>query len=166
MQIRANSRLALLCAVVLVARATAAQKQDLAPRILSAKSVYFKNATGSEPVGQTALAALKKWGKYQIVADPKQAELIFLLSADPYKAGDIIFANGQASTVDNSGTVTKDPHSNFNKLAPTRYAYLTVIDAKAGYILWTDSHVWGGLLTGFNSAGARLIRKLEKQTKK
>lgn len=154
--------IAILCATTIAAQKEAAKS----PQILSAKSVYFKNATGSEKVGDSALAALKKWGKYQIVADASHADLIFLLSADPYKDGDLIFANGQTGNVDTSGNVTKDPTPNFNKLAPTRYAYLTVIDRNSGHVLWSDSHVWGGLVTGFNSAGARLIKELQNQTKK
>jgi hypothetical protein len=42
-------------------------------------------------------------------------------------------------------------------------AYLTVDDAITGERLWTGSHVWGGLLTGFNSAGRRLVNRLRKQ---
>jgi hypothetical protein len=55
------------------------------------KSVYFQNQTGPDAVGKNALAQLKKWGKFQLVADPKLADLIFLLSADPYKGGNIIY---------------------------------------------------------------------------
>ena len=47
-----------------------------------------------------------------------------------------------------------------------RDAYLTVIDPKAGHNLWTDSHAWGGLLTGANSVDERLVKKSEKQVEK
>jgi hypothetical protein len=40
-----------------------------------------------------------------------------------------------------------------------------VIDPKTGNNLWSDSHIWGGLLTGTNSAGERLIKELQKQMK-
>lgn len=154
--------LALSCATT-----TAAQKEVAkSPQILFAKSVYFKSTTGSDKVGARALAALKKWGKYQVVANPAQADLIFLLSSDPYKGGNLIFADGQTGSVDAEGNVSKDPTPTFNKLAPTRYAYLTVIDRSTGHVLWSDSHVWGGLVTGFNSAGARLVKELQNQTKK
>lgn len=146
---------------------TPAQKQlAKTPQILSAKLVYFKNTTGSDPVGKNALAALRKWQKYQLVTEPNQADLIFFLSGDPYKGGDLVFADGQTGNIDSGGNVTKDSTPNFNKLAPTRYAYLTVIDRRTGNVLWSDSHVWGGLLTGFDSAGARLIKELQNQTEK
>jgi len=115
--------------------------------------------------GKNTLEQLKKWGKFQLVADPKQADLVILLSADPYKDGNIIFASGQTGRI-GDGRITDDSVPNYHKQSPTRYAYLTVIDRKTGDNLWSDKHLWGGLLTGFNSVGARLIKELEKQTKK
>jgi len=41
-----------------------------------------------------------------------------------------------------------------------------VIDPSTGQLLWSDSRIWGGVLTGQNSAGARLVKKLEKQMEK
>ena len=153
-------------ASLLAANPAVAQKQlAQSPRILSAKSVYFNNQTGSEAVGKNALEQLKKWGKFQLVADPKQADLVVLLSADPYKGGNIMLASGQTGRMDD-GRITEDSVPNYNKQSPTRYAYLTVIDRKTGDNLWSDKHLWGGLLTGFNSVGERLIKELEKQTKK
>src|SRR6267154_858928 len=127
---------------LLIATPAPAQKQlAKSPRILSAKSVYFQNQTGSDAVGKNALAQLKKWGKFQLVADPKLADLIFLLSADPYKGGNIIFASGRTGSADDSH-ITEDAVPNYNKLSPTRYAYLTVIDPQTGDNLWSDQHVW------------------------
>jgi glucose dehydrogenase len=42
-------------------------------------------------------------------------------------------------------------------------AYLIVDDAITGERLWSGRHIWGGLLTGFNSAGRRLVHKLRNQ---
>ena len=77
--------------VLLAASSAPAQKQLAhSPRILDAKTVFFLNTTGSDAVGSEALAQLKKWGKYQIVSDRSHADLIFLLSADPYHGGDVL----------------------------------------------------------------------------
>jgi hypothetical protein len=116
-------------------------------------------------VGAAALAQLKKWGRFQIVQDKKSADLILLLTADPYHGGYIIFASGQTGTVD-SGHVQEDRVPNYNRQSPVREAYLTVIDPRNGQNLWSDSHVWGGVLTGTNSVGERLVKKLEKQVEK
>jgi hypothetical protein len=144
-----------------------AQKQlAKSPKILSAKTVYFDNRTGADAVGTSALAQLKKWRRFQVVRDKQSADLILLLSADPYHGGYIIFASGQTGSIDANGHVQEDIVPNYNRLAPVRDAYLTVIDPSTGNNLWTDSHVWGGLLTGKNSVGARLIQKLQKQIEK
>jgi hypothetical protein len=141
-----------------------AQKQlARSPKILSAKTVYFDNQTGVEAVGTAAVAQLRKWGRFQVVPDKKSADLILLLSADPYHGGYIIFASGQTGTMDKDGHIEQDRVPNYNRLAPVRDAYLTVIDPRNGKNLWSDSHVWGGLLTGKNSAGARLVQTLRKQ---
>jgi hypothetical protein len=66
----------------------------------------------------------------------------------------------------NAGRYTEDRVPDYNRQSPTRYAYLTVIDSKTGDNLWSDKHRWGGLLTGFNSVGKRLVKELEDQTKK
>jgi len=136
------------------------------PKILSAKTVYFDDQTGVDAVGKAALGQLKKWGRFQIVQDKKQADLIFLLSADPYKGGYIILASGQTGTVGADGHIEEDRLPDYNRQGPVRDAYLSVIDPKTGQKLWSDSHVWGGLLTGANSAGERLVKKLEKQVGK
>lgn len=135
-------------------------------RILAAKSVYFDDQLGVAAVADKALAQLKKWGRFHIVQDRKQADLIFLLSADPYKGGQIIFSGGQTGTMGKDGNVDVDSVPNYNKLAPVRDAYLTVIDSQSGENLWSDSHQWGGLLTGFNSVGERLVKELQKQSAK
>ena len=141
-----------------------AQKQlAKTPKILSAKTVYFDNQTGVEAVGNAAVAQLRKWGRFQMVHEKQTADLILLLSADPYHGGYIIFASGQTGTMDKDGNIEQDRVPNHNRQAPVRDAYLTVIDPTNGQNLWTDSHVWGGLLTGANSAGARLVQKLQKQ---
>jgi hypothetical protein len=153
--------------VVIPKPSVAAQKQFArSRRILSAKAVYFDNQTGSDAVGDSALAQLKKWGRFQIVQDRKSADLVFLLSADPYNGGSILMSGGQTGTIDRGGHVEEDPVPNYSNQSPSRYAYLTVIDASTGDKLWSEEHVWGGLLTGFNSVGSRLIKDLEKQSKK
>jgi hypothetical protein len=151
-----------------VAVITLAAQRQLAqsPRILSAKTVYFDNHSGSDKVGKNALAQLRKWGKFTVVPNQKQADLIFLLSADPYRGGNLIMSGGQTGSIDSLGHIQEDGIPNYNKQSPTRDAYLTVIDAKTGEALWSHSHVWGGALTGFNSVGARLIKQLENQTRK
>lgn len=144
-----------------------AQKQPTqAHRILSAKTVYFDDKIPVDAMREKALSELKKWGRFQIVASQQGSDLILVLSADPYKGGHVIFGGGQTGTINSKGEIDVDAVPNYNKQSPVRYAYLTVVEAKSGDTLWSDSCRWGGLLTGFNSAGARLIKRLEKDTRK
>jgi hypothetical protein len=168
-EMRLSGRLIGVFVLATLVLPTASQDQGhskLAPKILAAKTVYFDDKTGAPHVGENALEQIKKWGRFRVVRDRKQADLIFLLSADPYRGGHIATAGGETGTVDKNGKVDLDPVPNFNKLSPVRYAYLTVIDPATEENLWSDSHQWGGLLTGFNSVGERLVKKLEKQMRK
>lgn len=147
--------------LILLATPIAAQDQlAQLPQFLSAKTIYLKNQTGSDVVGANAQAELKKWNRFRVVDNQKQADLVFLLSLEPYRGPDSQSDNN--GELDN-GDVGHTPR--WNQQKPTRYAYLTVIDPKTGMGLWTAEHIWGGLLTGFNSAGERLVKELEKQTK-
>lgn len=151
-------------AAVLVAMFSAYSQKQTArlPKIMNAKTVYFEDRTGVDKVGETALVQLKKWGRFQVVTNKKKADLIFLLSADPYKGGHITLASGNTGTMDN-GRIEQDRVPDYNVQGPVRDAYLSVIDASTGNLLWSESHRWGGLLTGRNSAGERLVKKLEKE---
>jgi hypothetical protein len=158
--------LILVCAAtgLLAAVPCYSQKQMAqSPKMKSAKTAYFENRTGVDAAGEETLGQLKKWGRFQMVLSPKKADVVILLTADPYKGGDILFASGETGSVSDNGKVQKDPVPNYNTLAPTRDAYLTVVEAGSGSILWSESHVWGGVLTGVNSAGARLVKKLQKE---
>ncbi len=152
--------LLILAAHFVVTLTVAQEPLSQSLKISSAKTICFENQTGSDAVGMKALAALKKWGRFRIVRDPKQADLILLLSLEQYQGPDS--ASRQTGDLDN-GDVSNIP--NWNRQKPTRYAYLTVIDPKTGASLWSAEHIWGGLLTGFNSVGERLVKELEKQTK-
>ncbi len=163
-----NCLVGLLAVLSLVHRADvfAQTDQNLSRRILSAKTVYFDNQTGSDAVGKSTIAELKKWGQFRLITEKREADLIFLLSADPFRGGNIIYSGGQTGTLGQDGTIEKDPFPDHNKLSPTRYAYLTVIDSKSGEALWKDSHLWGDLLTGFNSVGSQMVKKLKVKLKK
>ena len=133
---RERSLILLILAVTCIATPVIPQ-QPLALQFSSAKTIYFKNETGSDAVGTNALAALKKWRRFRIVQDQKKADLILLLSLERYQ--------GPASASRRRGDLDHPEVShipNWNRQRPTKYAYLTVIDPKTGAGLWSDEHVW------------------------
>lgn len=148
-----------LCAVVLLLSgfltAAKGQKRPLPKRLLSAKSVYFDNQTGYTAVGDDAVRELEKWGRFEVVRRRDDADLVFILTSETY--------TDDVSKPAYDGDFEPDflhlPHKPAN-------AYLTVLDGITGQRLWTSSHVWGGLLTGFNSAGRRLVNRLRKQVER
>ena len=141
-----------------------AQKEIANPQpIVAAKTIYFDDESGVDAVGKKALAEVSKWGRFQSVQDRKKADLVIVLSTDPQRGGNLIFAGGQTGTIDSEGRIEEDPVPNYRKLGPVRYAFLTVIDAQTGKNLWSASQRWGGLLTGFDSVGEHLVKELEKQ---
>jgi hypothetical protein len=86
-----------------------AQKQiRVSPQILAAKTVYFQNKTASDAVAANTLVQLKNWGKFKVVSDPKKADLILLLSADPYRDGELILSGGQTGHIDSQGHLAED----------------------------------------------------------
>ena len=62
---------------------TAPLPQKISSKILAAKIAFFEDRTGVPEVGKVALDELKKWGRFQILADKTQADLILVLSASP-----------------------------------------------------------------------------------
>jgi hypothetical protein len=147
-----------------VSISASAQNQPVqSPKIQSAKTIYFDDRTGADAAANAALAQLKKWGHFQIVQDRQQAELIFLLSTSAYRGGYIVPPSGSA---DSGVHVRLDPVVDSGWHAPVCACILTVIDPRTGESLWSDSHVWGGLLTGKNSACERIVKGLQSQMKK
>jgi hypothetical protein len=157
---------ALTSVFLLLPVVSCAQKQaGTTARILAARFVYLEDRTGADAVGRNALAELRKWRQFEVVTDKKKADLLFVLSAGSPMGDKLIVSGGQTGTI-KDGELHIDPFPNYNKSSPVRWAALTVIDARTEERRWTDSHLWGGLLTGFNSAGARLVRQLKRQTKR
>ena len=136
--------------------AKAQKRRSLPPRLLTAKLVYFENQTGFAAVGGDALRELERWGRFQLVGSRDQAELLFVLSS---KVESEALANPSEA-----GRFGPDLSFHF-RYRPAN-AYLTVDDAVTGERLWSGSHAWGGLLTGFNSAGRRLVHRLRKQVER
>ena len=119
----------------------------ISPRILIAKSIYLDNETGYSAVGRDALRELTDWGRFQIVGQ-KQAQLLMILSTQEFNGDDF----PDAGEFDDTIKLPRKPQN----------AFLTVIDKTTGDRLWIDSRPWGGLLTGANSAGRRLVARFRK----
>ncbi len=140
-----------IIAILLTATIAFAQKeQKPAPEALgAAKTAYFEDRTAAPEVGKAALEELKRWGHYKLVDKRLDADIMILLSRQPVAAA---VARGADETT-----------RRYADQGQPKSVYLTIIDLQREEILWGDRHVWGGLLTGQNSAGVKLVKELEKK---
>jgi len=102
----------------------------LSPKILQARTVYLdcdcrKEMAVSVP---SALSEMLDWGRYQLVPDRHQADLILLFSMNPY-LGDYLTRDGP----------DKRP-------ALVDYTILSVVDGRTGKLLWNDYRRRGYML--------------------
>src|SRR5215471_9479739 len=57
------------------------KRLPLAPQLISAKTVYIDNRSEYAAIGDRAYQEITSWGRFQVVQDRSQADLIFLLTA-------------------------------------------------------------------------------------
>jgi hypothetical protein len=117
----------------------------LPEKILRARSVYVDCVCprGLAIAHETALKQLQSWGRFQIVENRRQTDLVFLFSGNPY-LGDYITRDGP------------DKRS-----VAIEFTIMTVIDPNTGGSLWTDSRRWGSLRV--RGATKDLINELREQ---
>jgi hypothetical protein len=154
----------------------------LPPQIVAAKTVYIDNQSGITKLGDRCYTEIQKWGRFQVVQDRKQADLILLLSAREYVRGYVTSGGGTTGTinssgsvyttssgdqttgtVNSSGTINTTSSPTYTQPVTVGYTYLTVIDPQTGDNLWSDSKRWGNLYTGFHSATKGLVDELVKR---
>jgi hypothetical protein len=99
----------------------------LPPRIMQADTVFI-DCTCPRALAvarQRALQQLQAWGRFRLVENLRQADLVFLFSGNKY-LGDYLTRDGP----------DKRP-------VAIESTIMTVIDAHTGEALWTDSRRWG-----------------------
>jgi hypothetical protein len=120
---------ALLVAILPFSAAAKDKHLPLPPQLLRAKTVYIENRSGQASIADRAYQALVDWGRLSVVQDRSQADVIFLLSYDSQVRG-----SRQHGRVDENGDVNTTSTPNV-----VRISGLTVLDAKTGDSLWSES---------------------------
>jgi hypothetical protein len=143
----------LACAVACVSQARAGiTSQPVVPaKIMHANTVYIECVCprGLAAARQSAVQELENWGRFQITEDPRQADLVFLFSGNPY-LGDYLTRDGPDT-----------------RPVAIKNTIMTVIDPMTGATVWTDTREWGS----WRVAGAakdlivELRQQMESQTK-
>lgn len=137
----------------------------LPAKVLAARAVYLDNRTGYEKFADRAYDELEKWGRFRVVDNVKDADLVLLLSASVYHGGYVTSGTSQQhGTVDDYGNVDLYGTSQSTSVrVRVGYTHLYVIDPKTGESLWSDTKRWGNLLTGFRSATRGLVKELRER---
>jgi len=116
------------------------------PKVSAAKTVYIDCdgcVRGMAAAWKAAFEELEDWGRYDVTPDPQKADLIILLSANPY-AGDFVTRDG--------------PDMRGIKVDVT---YMNVVDPQTGANLWEDSRRLGSFFVA--KATKALIEDLRTQ---
>lgn len=124
-------------------------RRALPPKVFAAKSVAVVCDACPRTMakaGPVALQALMDWNHYTLIADPRKADLVFVVSANPY-LGDFATRDGPDK-----------------RQAAVNITYVNVVDPRTGEDLWGDSRQWGSLLV--SKATHDLIAEFEAQLKR
>jgi hypothetical protein len=135
-------------ALLLSVTAFAGKKLPLSAKVTTAKTVYIENRSGYASIGDKAFDELSKWGRFKIVSEKKDADLIVLLTSRTEEGGSTATSNTVGNTTvtnisDGSVSVTE----------------LSLIDPSTGDVLFSDSRPWGK----FKSATVGIIKELRKR---
>lgn len=125
----------------------------LPPELMSAKTVYIANESGDAKLADRCYSELREWGRFTIVTDPKQADLVFRIGTSTRTTG-----YSADTTPDYGGSSSTDIRANHSSRTQ-----IDVINRATGAVLWSDSKAWGDLYTGFRSATKGVIKELRKR---
>ena len=162
--------LSLIFAFVIVAsypQSVAAVQMPLPPIFFEAKTLAIVNDSGEAEIGDRAYDELKKWGRYTIVSDPKEADLVLVLTSREDYVGSVRTTNAQ-TTANVSGTHgTATTTATQTSVPITRgKTYVIVFNGKTGDKLWSDGRNWGMFKSATRGLIKDLRKRIEKQEKK
>jgi len=152
-----------LCLFVLICAAAGQSRRHIPPAplpsvVVNAKKVFLTNGGGSDLAYDTFYSEIKKWGKYEVIGSPDDADLIVEISYH----------------VEHGGARVWSTHNHYNGTTQVHSAQLvdpqltlTIYDAKTKNSLWeTIDHTRGAARQKnreketINSAG-RLVDELK-----
>ena len=152
-----------LLVVLLVLQVQVVAGQDkyapLPEKVVKAKTVFYINDTSSSRFGDDLYRELKKWNRWQVVGDRKQADLILVLSQRDHIEGTIAAAT--ATTNGNTAYAT-------GASAPIKSSswHIYLIDPTNGETVWVSSHTLGGRLwQSWGSVARSLLSDIQKRIK-
>ncbi len=125
--------LVIICLFFCVFSMSARHRKDIPPAplpaiIVNAKKIFLTNGGGSDLAYDTFYSEMRKWGKYQIVGSPDEADLIVELSYSVEHDGTHVWSA--------TNTYTKTTQV-FSAQVVDQKLILTIYDAKSKVVLWS-----------------------------
>jgi hypothetical protein len=123
----------LLCLFAIIPILPAKTRKDVPPAplpavIVAAHKVFLSNGGGSDLAYDAFYSEMKKWGKYQIVGSPEEADLIVELAYRVENMGTHVWS---ATNTDNNTTQV------YSRQIIDPQLILTIYDAKTKNSLWS-----------------------------
>jgi len=139
----------------------------LPAQIMTARKVAFVSFSDQPQIVDDAFKALHKWGRFQMVADRSEADLIIAIATEQTgeERREVRFGRDTVTTTANptlgTYTSTYNPAPSIPVRRPTGNTTLSVFDAKAPNVndtpaLWRVTVPWG-------DSGKRVIDELKKR---
>lgn len=126
----------LLCFGFTLIASAAPKHIPLSPALMQAKQIYIDNQTPDCPrCSDQAYEELNKWGRFQVVSDPKDADLLFVLKSTSTEHPVVV-----------SNTISTGPNSALTGSTVTSdedyFVFLTVVNAHTNQQLYSNSAYW------------------------
>lgn len=133
----AAATLILLTSVLLAQDAKPAPGKSLSPtaRLTAARTVYLKNAGGSDIPFNVISDGVQGWGRYQVVQDPAKADIIIEVTSP---SGDTGVSVGSTTGPDPRTGIPSQSVTSTHELKVARITVI-VYDAKSKMALWSAS---------------------------
>lgn len=144
-------------AILLLLSSFALAKDKHAPlpdELIHAKTVYIDNQSGYADIADRCYDALSKWGRFKVVTNKKDADLIFLFTTKEVQS-----VTGASSTEVYGTTYTNV------QTGTSGATYLYVGNPTSGDILWSQSKPWRNFHSSTKDIIKNLKERIEEQEK-
>jgi outer membrane protein assembly factor BamB len=148
--------------VLLYALTAFAEKKIHAPlpdKVVSAKTIFFINESGTARFGDDLYRQIKAWNRWEVVGDREKADLVLVLSPSDTVPVVMTTSSATASGQSVSGT-TMTAAGNMQ----TQHWHLYVLDARTGENLWrADASMGGKLWRSWGSIAKSLLSDIQQR---
>ncbi len=150
------------CVIALQIGAVGAEKMPLPSLFFQARTIAIVNDTDESYIPNRASDELKKWGRYQIVENADDADLVLVLALRE----DLVGLERNASTNSYTtvyGNAGSDQQPSTGRVTTQKSTTVAFFDGRTRRKVWSETRVGGST---FGSAAVAIIKDLSKRIEK